>query len=110
MAKPKIEDVTLSITPDELIGYFTKILEPIEHAQQHGYQCLFCKSTEWFIQPFPEDPSRPMIVSHPIPKSKNLASWYFPVACRKCGYAMFFDAATVTHEIETQRGKEEKND
>ncbi|MGP2538299.1 hypothetical protein [Pantoea eucalypti] len=109
MAKPKIEDVTLSITPDELVGYFKKILEPIEAEQQHGYQCMFCKCNEWVIQPFPEDTSRPMIVSQPIPKSKNLASWYFPIGCKKCGFTMFFDAATVTHEIENQR-KEEKHD
>ncbi|MGX9362203.1 hypothetical protein [Pantoea ananatis] len=110
MAKPKIEDDTLSVTPDELIGYFKKILEPIEKEENRGYQCLFCKSNEWFIQPFPEDPNKPMIVSQPIPKSKNLASWYFPVGCSNCGYTMFFDAAKVTHDIKTQRGEEEKND
>ncbi|MDK4215922.1 hypothetical protein [Pantoea agglomerans] len=110
MAKPKIEDVTLSITPEELISYFTKILEPSEAKEQQGYKCVFCQSNEWNIQPSPVDPSRPMIVSQPIPKSKNLASWYFPVGCHKCGYTMFFDAAAVTHEIEIQRGKEEEND
>lgn len=110
MAKPKIEDVTFSITPDELIGYFRKILEPIENEQEHGYQCIFCKSHEWYIQPFPNTNDKPMIVSQPIPNSKNLASWYFPVGCKSCGFTMFFDAAKVTHEIELERDKEKKND
>lgn len=102
--KPKLQDLTLSVTADELIGYLKRILEPVDKEKTH-FECHFCKSNEWIIKNFPGDSERPLLVSHPIPQ-KNLSAWYFPVSCRECGYTMFFDGQSLTVAIDKQRSED----
>lgn len=103
-SKPKLQDITASITSDELIAYLKKIQESDKN-RDVKFECHYCKSEEWLIKPYPGDADRPLLVAHPIPQ-KNLSAWYFPVSCRECGYAMFFDAQLVAVAIEKQRKKE----
>lgn len=105
--KPKLQDITTSITSDELIAYLKKVLEA-DGDDEAKFECHYCKSKEWLIKAYPGDADRPLLVAHPIPQ-KNLSAWYFPVSCRECGYTMFFDGQFVTRAIDKQRS-EDKSD
>lgn len=105
--KPKLQDLTLSVTAVELIGYLKKVLEPVGR-EKTKFECHFCKSDDWMLKPFPGETDKPLVVAHPIPQ-KNLSDWYFPVSCRECGYTMFFDAQKVSFAIEKQRNEESQD-
>ncbi|HED1709675.1 TPA: hypothetical protein R4X16_000595 [Klebsiella variicola subsp. variicola] len=101
--KPSMQDLVVSVTAEEVVNYLKSNLNPLDK-EKTTFTCHFCKSNEWSLKTFPEDPNRPLVVTHPIPQ-KDVSAWYFPVFCEKCGYTVFFDAATLTLAIEKKRNE-----
>lgn len=90
MSNKNLQESILALSIDEVVDFLIKTLD---HSDPEKFaDCAVCGKDDWQLRNFPEEVTRPMLVAHPIPYSKNLACWYFPISCKNCGYTMFFDA------------------
>lgn len=104
MSNKTLQDLTLALSPDDVIGFLQKTLN---HDDPEKFlDCAVCGKDDWQLRSYPNDLNRPMLLAQPIPQSKNLACWFFPVSCKNCGYTIYFDAQTVTEKLNPKEDNE----
>jgi len=95
--------LTQTVTNEELIEHLNTLIRRPDGKSGNSLECAICQTDAWILTPYPEDNTRPVIASTPIPFSQNRATWYFPLSCENCGYTIFLEAQTVTRAVIKRR-------
>lgn len=87
------KDIT-HVTLQHLKNYLLDV-----YRQRGDLNCPCCKSNIWTFHPSPEDPEKANIVTLPMPLSKGLGMWAFPVTCSSCGFMILLEAAKIFRDL-----------
>lgn len=97
MSNKSLQESLLSLKIDEVHGFLMKTLGDAD--SDTFVNCALCGKDDWRLHSYPGEPTRPIIVAQPIPFSKNLACWYFPLTCKHCAHTIYFDAQIVATKL-----------
>lgn len=95
------EQKTRVKTLDVTMKIFMEYIDNIEK-KNGDIKCPACSGTLWGISHSETDPSKPAILTTPLPFSKGRGMWAFPLICSSCGFVITFEASKVVSILEEQ--------
>jgi len=96
--KINIAEIVLSTTIEDL----TNFLKSFEK-DDHDLKCSCCKGSRWEINSNPNDKSKPVIVTMPLPLINGSGVWAFYVVCYTCGEIKLFHTSKVATWLHEKR-------
>ncbi|MFY0502740.1 hypothetical protein [Enterobacter cloacae complex sp. YD19/O97A5] len=97
MSNKNLPESILSLKINQVHEYLMQTIGDVE--TDKFANCSLCGKDDWKLHSYPGEPTKPIIVAHPIPFSKNLACWFFPVTCKHCAHTIYFDAQIVATKL-----------
>lgn len=97
-----------NITPEQLALKVTMemLMEHLEESQSKDpeFVCPVCHKSSFTVPVSSKDPTKPMIVTMPLPQSEGRGIWNFQIMCNICAHSMYFNTGKICSLLK-EKGK-----